>query len=185
MRRCAALPGGRALAAALVFALASPAAAATPSRILQVVTDPQSRFKISFPLDWQVVRAKAGPEAVLAFGPGRTRQTRPNVTVVIEDLPRPLSAAAYAATAKPKMRAALPALAIIKEGPATVAHRPAYYRYYTWRRGRTRLEQVQTYFVVGRRAFVLTGTTLDTPERIRHDTPVIAQIFETFVPLSR
>ena len=173
----------------VVVALVSTAAiaptAARPAG-LQLAADPGGRFKISVPSDWQVVQTKSGPSSVVGFAPAPRGQFRANVNVVVENLATPVSPVIYAHMATPRMATAFPEFAVLKEGSAKVAGRPAYYRYYTWRPDRNGLVyQVQTYFTLGRRAFVLTGTTLNDDARIRRDLPVIARIFETFVLTAR
>jgi hypothetical protein len=153
---------------------------------LQLASDPNGRFVISFPDDWQVVITKSGASSVVGLAPAAQGQFHVNVNVVVEELAAPVSAATYARLVMPKMATAFQEFTVMKEGSARIAHRPSYYRYYTWRRGPgTVLYQVQSYFTVGRRAFVLTGTTLNAPDRVRRDVPVIGQIFETFSPATR
>lgn len=166
---------------ALVSTTAIGAAVALPAT-LQLARDPRGRFKIDFPQDWQVVKREGGPSTVVGFSPAPPGQFRANVNVVVEDLAGPVSPAAYGQQARPKMAAAFQDFTVLKEGSATIAHRQAYYRYYTWTRAGTPLYQVQTYFTLGRRAYVLTGTTVNHASRIRRDIPVISQIFETFHP---
>jgi hypothetical protein len=154
------------------------------SAIMQAASDPNGRFKISFPADWQVVKTKSGSSTVIGFRPAAPRQFRANVNVVVEEIPESISAATYAQLAKPKMDAVFNDFTVLKEGPATIARRQAYYRYYTWRpKDQGELYQVQAYFTVGRRAYVLTGTTMNNSDRVRRDIPIMSQIFETFAPI--
>lgn len=167
---------------ALVCTAAIAPMAARPAG-LQLAADPGGRFKISFPSDWQVVKTKSGQSTVVGFAPAPRGQFHANVNVVVEKLATPVSPLIYAQLAAPKMATAFQDFAVLKEGSAKVAGRQAYYRYFTWRRSpRAVLYQVQTYFTLGRRAFVLTGTTVNDADHVRRDLPVIARIFETFIP---
>lgn len=170
---------------ALVSTAAIGAMGARPAG-LQLAADPNGRFTIRFPSDWQVVKTKSGPSTVVGLGPAPPGEFQTNVNVVVEDLAAPVSPATYARLAGQKMATAFQDFTVLSEGSATIAHRQAYYRYYTWRRSTGGvLYQVQTYFTLGRRAFVLTGTTINNVDRIRRDVPVIGQIFETFSPTTR
>lgn len=162
------------------------ASGAAPPAGLQRAADLHGRFTIGFPADWQVVKLKTGMPALTAVRPGRTGQFHLNVNVVVEELQDPVSATAYARAARPLMAATFHEFYVIQEGPARIAHRDAYYRYYTWRPNTGgELYQVQAYFTTGRLGFVLTGTTVNDPERVRRDVPVIGEIFETFKPATR
>jgi hypothetical protein len=156
------------------------------STIMQRASDLKERFMISFPVEWQVVKAKSGMPAVAGVGPALRGQFHSNVNVVVEDLPEALSVTSYARAAKPLMRSMFHEFTVLREGPARIAHRDGYYRYYTWRPNTGGvLYQVQAYFTIGRLGYVLTGTTLNNPTRIGRDVPVIGQIFETFTPIPR
>jgi hypothetical protein len=39
---------------------------------------------------------------------------------------------------------------------------------------------VQVFFTLGETGFVMTGSTVDDPDRVRSDTPVLLEIIETF-----
>lgn len=170
------------LAVAVFFAIVLAPEVARPA-LMQRVSDPNGRFKISFPFEWQVVTKATGASTVIGFRPAPPGQFRANVNVVVEELAEPISAATYARLAKPKMDAVFNDFTVITEGSATIARRQAYYRYYTWRpKDQGELYQVQAYFTVGRMAYVLTGTTMNDPDRVRRDIPSMRQIFETFTP---
>jgi hypothetical protein len=164
----------------IAFAAIIGATAAWPAA-LQLAADPNGRFTIKFPPDWQVIKTQKGPSTVVGLGPALPGQPQVNVNVVVENLAAPVSPATYAELVRPKMAQAFDDFTVLDEGLATIARRQAYYRYYTWRRdSETVLYQVQTYITLGRSAFVLTGTTINTPVRIRRDVPIIGKIFETF-----
>jgi hypothetical protein len=67
-----------------------------------------------------------------------------------------------------------------------IAGQAAYYRYYTWRTNTGDVfYQVQVYVTAGRRGFVITGSTLNEPESMRRDVPIIVQIIGTFRPITK
>lgn len=70
---------------------------------------------------------------------------------------------------------------IVQQGPVGIGGRAAYDRYYT-RRAATGVSiyQVQVYFTAGQTGFILTGSRLNDPARVRADLPVIARIVESF-----
>ncbi len=169
--------------AALFAALLPPGAARSAG--MQYVADVKGRLSIGFPAGWKVATPSGDTPAVQ----GVDAQSGPpylNVNVVIEPLSHPVSPAEYARMSKPIMAAVFHEFTVLQEGPARIARRESYYRYYTWRSNTgSPLYQVQAYFTVGRQGFVLTGTTLNDPNRIRKDVPVISQIFETFAPKTK
>ncbi len=172
------------VAAALFGALLLPGVARSAG--MQYVADLKGRFRIGFPAEWQVVTAPGDTPAVSGVDAQTDRRFRANVNIVVEPLSQPISPAEYARMSKPLMAAMFHEFTILQEGPARIARREAYYRYYTWRSNSgSALYQVQAYFTVGRQGFVLTGTTLNEPSRIRRDVPIISQIFETFTPQTK
>ena len=179
--------GTRSISLSLVITLFTVAltSGAAPPAGLPRTADLQGRFTIGFPADWQVVKTKSGMPAVAAW-PSRKGRSHLNVNVVVEELQDPISSTAYARAARPMMAATFHEFNVIQEGPARIAHRDAYYRYYTWRPNTGgELYQVQAYFTAGRLGFVLTGTTVNDPDRVRRDVPIIGEIFETFKPATR
>lgn len=152
---------------------------------LQYVVDVKGRFKIGFPAGWRVATPQSDAPAVQGID-GQSDVPYLNVNVVVETLPRPVTSAEFGRRSKPLMASTLREFVVLQEGPARIAHRPAYYRYYTWKSNTgSALYQVQAYFTVGLQGFVLTGTTGNDPGRIRKDVPVISQIFETFTPVAK
>jgi hypothetical protein len=94
-----------------------------------------------------------------------------------------MSAERYAQLSARLMDTVFHHFTVIREGSATIARRPAYYRYYTWETNAGLvLYQAQAYFTAGRQGFVITGTTANDPDRVRRDIPIIVQIVETFDP---
>lgn len=181
------MPVLRSLSAVLIIILwtgaVSPTGAQSPR--MRSVADPGGRFTISFPSAWRVVTPESGLPAVAGLAPDAPGGFHVNVNVIVENLSTAVSPKGYAALSEPAMRAMFHEFTVIDQGAAKVARRSAYYRYFTWKPNvGDVLYQVQAYFTIGRRGFVLTGTTVNDPDRIRQDFTVISQIFETFKPAS-
>jgi hypothetical protein len=150
---------------------------------MQPVADSRGRFTIDFPGDWHVVRPDSGMVAVLGVATASDGPNPASVNVVVEEIPRGISPETYARLNERTMRVVFHNYAPIESGAAVIAGLPAYYRYFTWQPnvGRS-LYQVQAYFTIGRRGFVITGSTWNDPAHTRRYVPVIAQIIETFRP---
>jgi hypothetical protein len=147
------------------------------------IADAKGRFTIDFPRDWQVVRPASGMIAVLGVATVPEGPNPASVNVVVEDIPRAISPQTYARLSERMLRTVFHNYTAIEDGAATIAGLPAYYRYFTWQPNIGRdLYQVQVYFTVGRRGFVVTGSTLNDPAHTRKYVPTIAQIIETFRP---
>ena len=169
--------------AALFAALLLPGAARSAS--MQYVADVKGRFKIGFPAGWRVATLQGDAPAVQGIDE-QSDVPYLNVNVVVESLPQAISSAELGRRSKPMMAQTLREFTVLQEGPTQIAHRTAYYRYYTWKSNTgNALYQVQTYFTVGLQGFVLTGTTGNDRVRIRKDVPIISQIFETFTPVAK
>ncbi|HKV44437.1 MAG TPA: DcrB-related protein [bacterium] len=152
---------------------------------MQVAADPKGRFTISFPPGWKVLKPENNLPAVIGVAPDAPGGFHTNVNVVVENLPREFSAKGFADLSEPALRTMFHAFTIVDQGPAKIAGRGAYYRYFTWEPNRGGvLYQVQAYFAVGAKGFVLTGTTLNDDTRIHRDFTMISRIFETFRPAS-
>ncbi len=81
------------------------------------------------------------------------------------------------------MRFTIHSWGTLHEGSATLAGLPAYSRSYTWRTsGGQDRRSVQTCVTLGRRAFVIVGTTANTQRGVQQDLPKLEQIMATFRP---
>lgn len=166
-------------ALATLAAVAAGPAGAQPS-LPQSVKDPQGRFTISFPAEWEVASRAQGMIALLGAGPVNAG-TRPSVNVVVEPLPNPMPAKDYAAAADRLARAAFHNYTVLQESSAAVQGRPAVYRYLTWETNTgVTLYQLQVFLTEGQTGFVLTGSTINDHDRILQDMPLITQILQTF-----
>ncbi len=150
------------------------------SAMAQIVTDPHGRFAMAFPSSWQIATKPEGMVALLAAGPAEGGHG-PRVNVVVEPLPGPMAPATYAAHAEQLVAVAFRGYTVIQQGDATIAGRPAYYRYFTWEPNNLPpLYQLQVYFTSAQLGFVLTGSTTNDPDSVRRDMPLIVQILSTF-----
>jgi len=168
----------------LAAALTTSAGAKSAELPMQTASDPKGRFAIDFPAGWEVRTSEDGSPAVIGTGPGST--SRPNVNVVLDTLPSPMSSEEFAQQSEPALQAIFQDYTAVKEGPMRLAGLPAYYRYYTWRTNSgVSLYQVQVYMAVAKRGFVVTGTTRNDADHLRTELPVIIRIINSFRPSSR
>jgi hypothetical protein len=151
---------------------------------LRTVRDPQGRFAIDVPAAWQVSTSYRDV-AVSAKSPPRPGELSDTVEVIVRDLPLAISAENCARQVAQLMRLIIHRWETLGEGAGTLAGLPAYSRTYNWqtKAGQDR-RSVQTCAVMGRRAFVLIGTTMNTPDRVNGDLPEIVRIINTFRPVS-
>ena len=161
--------------------LAAPAWAQSPA--MRPVSDVGGRFTISFPAEWEVQTREGDKPAIIGVAPANGAPVRPNINVVIDALQSPASSEELAQAAEPTMRAIFHEFTVVQEGRMQIGGLPAYYRYYTWRANNgIALYQIQVYMTVGSRAFVITGTTENDPQRIRESMPLLVRIIDTFRP---
>ncbi len=161
--------------------VALPAATGAQPAAMRPVLDPGGRFVISFPEDWHVETSESGKPAVIGAAPEQASGFRVNVNVVVETLAAPASPQALAEAAGSGLRTIFQEYTVVQKGPALIGGRAAYYRYYTWRANTgVSIYQVQVYFTAGQTGFIVTGSTLNDPARVRADLPVIARIVESF-----
>jgi len=171
------------LAVAIVVCVAALRPACARPADMQRVADPKGRFTISFPSDWRVVRSREAMPAVLGAAPPGAGEDPATVYVIVEDLPLALSAQGYAQAAGRLLRDTVQGFAPIQEGATSIAGRPAYYRYYTWRANTgSAYYELQLYVTVQKRGFQVTGTTLYDAQRIRKDVPTLTLILQSFHP---
>lgn len=148
-----------------------------------VVDDPEHRFTIAVPATWKVhTSTSARAAAVSATSPDASGRLPASVDVITQDLPKAISPEGCADKATLVMRFTIRRWTPLREGSATLAGLPAYSRSYVWRTnaGQER-RSVQTCVTLGRRAFVVVGTTANTPSGAQ-DLPKVEQIMATFRP---
>lgn len=169
-------------AALLCAALAALTASTVHAQVTlpQSVNDPRGRFAMSFPADWEVVTKVDGMVALIGAGPAKAGH-RPSVNVVVESLPKPMPPDTYAAAAEPLAKTTFHNYTVVQQSSASVQGRPAYYRYFTWETNTgVTLYQLQVFFTDGPTGFVVTATTVNDPDRIREEMPLMTQIIDTF-----
>ena len=167
-----------------VLVWAAPVSHATAqSPQTQTIADRHGRFTIDFPMNWEISARESGMPSVIGLAPGAVGDFRPSVNVVVEDLPRAMSASEYADLNQRTLSEVFRAFKVLEQGPTTLGGQQAFYRYFTWTPNSGRaIYQVQVYLTIGEVAFVVTGTTENDPGSISRDIPVISQIIATFKP---
>lgn len=170
-----------ALSAAMTAVLSMADASAIPM-LLQTIQDPAARFTIRVPATWQVVTSSGDP-VVEARSPVPVGQTPSTVDVIVRDMRAALSPESCVRQAETVMRYVIPSFKTLSESPKTIGGLPAYAHAYTWlTRGGEERRSLQVCVTIGQRAFVVIGTTGNTPDRVRHDMPTLTQIIETLHP---
>ena len=193
------LVGGLCCAVLLVvsFTRAEAAPAASP---LQTVTDPSGHYTISFPTSWEVVSlnatpvggqmasslGKVFPSMLMAIDPGKPTNIPALLMVMSMPMETAVSPRTFGLMTDQSLSERVDGYALIKEGTATIANRPAFYRYFTMqdKHGET-LYSVLVYFTVGKTGYVIFGATENQPEAVRKSFGDISQILETFHPTGK
>lgn len=164
--------------AALAAVPAAPGAGASPGG--KTVRDAGNRFTIEIPPTWGVYPPGRG-QALLARGPAPAGALRDTLDVIVEDTATPLSPAACVGEAERFMRLAIHSWTDLGSAPTTVGGRPAYEHTYVWQASTgNQRRSVQVCVTQGRRAFMLIGTTENTPALVSAGMPVIMRIIDTF-----
>ena len=171
-----------ALAAAMTALLARPDASGW-SMALRTIQDPGARFTIRVPATWEV-RTSSGYLVVEAVAPVPAGgQTPSSVDVIVRDLPAAISSESCVHQAETVMRYVIPSFRTLDESPKTIGGLPGYSHAYTWRtRDGEERRSLQVCVTLGHRAFVVIGTTRNTPVRVRRDMPTLTRIIETLHP---
>jgi len=166
---------------------------------MQRVTDPKGRFTISVPIGWEVMSINAAPlvgalvrdQAKDAFSMlmamDRAKPESPTGLVIMGfALPQEITPQAFGTMmSRPLDPKALEHVTVVQEGNATIAGRPAFYRYMTMTKGGEDMYAVMVFFAVGRDGYLIVGVTRNAPETFRRDFAVISRILETFRPISK
>jgi len=190
---------GPAISLACVLLLAASAVPASAQSGLRTVTDPNGRYTISFPTSWEVVSMNATPLAgeivtqvgknlfsmLMAIGPGASADTPTILMVMGMPLDKAVSPRTFGMITGESMGERLDGYALVQEGTATIANRPAFYRYFTMTREKRDLYSVMVYFTVGKTGYMIFGATPNRPEIIRKSFGDISQILESFRPTGK
>jgi hypothetical protein len=169
------------VAAALLSAAPSGPAGALD---LQSVRDGQGRFTISLPTTWQIDPSRK--DRALSAKSEESAGTPPDtVEVFIRDMAFPVSPEGCAGQVAWAMRMTIHQWTTLSEGPDSVGGLPAYSRTYTWHsKNGEEHRSIQTCVPVGRRVFVIIGTTINTPDRVAQIFPELTRMIGTFRPAS-
>jgi len=150
---------------------------------LTTVYDLKNRFTINVPADW-IVLLSTQDRAVSARSPAVPGRLSDTIDVIARDLPRAITPENCAWQAAMVMRFTIHQWTTVREGPGMLAGLPAYSREYTWRTstGHER-RSIQPCVTPERRAFVIVGTTTDTPSDVARDLPELERLMATFRPI--
>ena len=163
------------------------ATAPSPAPVMSqgvVVKDPENRFTIMVPASWAVqtsTSARAAAVSAKSLAPNGHLPT--TVDVITHDLPTPLDAQQCADKVAQIMRFTIHNWTTLHEGVTTLAGLPGYSRAYTWHTstGQERRSD-QTCVTMGRRAFVVIGTTANDPRSVQQALSQLQRIIATFHP---
>ena len=153
--------------AALV--LASTAVAAT-------FTDKTNGFSVEAPAGWN--QGKVQGVAVIFGSPTKVDGFTPNLNVAVEDLPGSITLADYGKAGDVQFVKAIPGAKKVSSVRSTLGGYPAISQVYTGTVQGHSLYFTQTFAVIGKRAYVLTGTT--TPQRASLLAPQMAGFVKSF-----
>jgi hypothetical protein len=177
---------GKVLLGIVVAAVLLSAAPSGPAGALELqsVRDGHGRFTISLPTTWQIDQSRT--DRALSAKSAEPPGTPPDsVEVFIRDMAFPVSPEACAGQVAWAMRITIHQWTTLSEGPDSIGGLPAYSRTYTWHvKSGEEHRSLQTCVPVGRRVFVIIGTTMNTPERIAQIFPELTRMIGTFRPAS-
>lgn len=146
------------------------------------VPDSAGRFLISIPPTWRVDQSRKEP-AFSAKSPEPPGTSPDTVEVFVRDMLFPLSPEGCAGQVAWVMRMTIRTWTTLSEGPDSIGGLAAFARAYTWHlpNGEER-RSLQICAPLGRRMFVIIGTTMNTPSRVAGHLPEITRIIRTFRP---
>jgi len=182
MKRMRVISGALLVAVILIISGLAIAQAAA----LKSVRDPLGRFTISVPAMWNIQTSTSSrAAAVTAKAPIMSGHLPDSVDVIVQDTFSALSPQACIGEADTVMRFTIHNWTTVQQGATKLGSMPAYDRSYVWRAqtGEQR-RSVQTCVTLGRRAFIVVGTTANTPITVRQNLPQLQQIMNTFHPLA-
>lgn len=150
---------------------------------MRTVSDVSNRFTLDVPVTWQV-KTSTGDPALAAIGPAPGKGMMPDtVNVIVRHLAVALTPQECAQKAQGVLKYIIHSYTTVAEGPDTIGNLPAYDHVYTWqtKTGEPR-RSVQVCTTRGYQAYVIIGTTGNTPARVQAVMPEIRRIVATFHP---
>ncbi len=149
---------------------------------LQPVRDGDGRFTISVPSTWEIDQFPKD-RAFSAKSPEPPGMSPDTIEVFVRDWMFSLSPEACAAQVAWVMRMTIHEWTTLSEGTDSIGGLPAYSRAYIWRlkNGEER-RSIQACIPVGRRLFVIIGTTRNSRDRIAETFPELKRMIATFRP---
>jgi len=168
---------------AAVALLATAAAGTVGAEAWPRFVHPSLGFSLSYPAGWKVLPVREGTIAVAILGPEfpGTSGLRLNVNVATEVLPQEGNIEVIEALAERQVSLILSNYQRLRSDRTTVGNRPAILRYFTWKRNDGLLiYQMQLFTYAGRRAYVVTGTTLATSPTVAQEAGALQRIVASF-----
>ena len=185
------------ICALLVAAFSAPANAKAESS-MRIVADPNGRYTIKFPESWEVVSMDAKPVAgeianqmgknlfsmLMAVAPGAPSPTM--LMVMGLELPVAISPRTFGLMTQESMGDKFKQYTIVQEGTATIARRPAFYRYFTMQdKNGEEFYGVMAFFTVDKTGYVIFGFTQNDPATVRASFGEVSRVLETFRPTGK
>ncbi len=183
---------------ALLVAVFSAPVNAEPQ--MQTVADPNGRYTLRFPASWEVVSMNAKPVAgeivrqlgkdffsmLMAIDPGAPSAAPTMLMVMGMELPTAISPRTFGLMTQESMSDKFKAFTIVQEGTATIAKRPAFYRYFTMQDpDGDEYYGVMAFFTVGKTGYIIFGFTENNPVTVRKSFGDVSRILETFRPTGK
>jgi hypothetical protein len=149
---------------------------------LQPILDSEGRFVINLPITWGVTQSRKDP-ALSAKSPEPPGAPPDTVEVFVRDTLFALSPEGCGRQVAWVMSMTIHEWTTLSEGPDSIGGLAAFTRAYTWhlKTGEER-RSIQTCVPLGRRVFVIIGTTKNSPRRVAEILPELARIIGTFRP---
>jgi hypothetical protein len=164
--------------------LAIEVAGATGAEAWRRFVHPTQGFALSYPADWELV-SRQGIVGVAVVGPEipGTDGMHLSVSVASENLPQAISLDQYESVTESKIALIFNGYQRLRTDRTLVGGRPAILRYYTWKRNDgVGIYQMQLYTLAGRRAYVVTATTITTSLNLAQEAALLRRIMLTFKP---
>lgn len=139
-------------------------------------TDPKTGFTSTAPSGWK--QSTYPGAAVVYLAPRPVKAFNPNINVVVQTVPAGLTLKQYTDVSLPQLKQALPGSQVISLRPSTLGGLSAVQLNYTATQSGLKLYFTQTYTVLGQRAYLLTGTTIQGQEAAL--APVMAAFVKSF-----